>query len=139
MWEKALSILGGSVFTGIAEIIGKVVTDPTKLAELTAMLNKLEAETTVKLAELAVSDRNSARQREMTLRDWTPSTLAWLIVIIFAAAQWYVFTHSLPTGSETLVARVLGTLDMALGLVLGYYFGSSASSEKKTEYLLKSK
>jgi hypothetical protein len=136
MLEKLLSGFSGSVFDGFAKLISQFVTDPTKLAEFNAELRKLEAETTIKLAEFAQADRASARQREMTLRDWTPSTLAWIILFIFAAAQWYVFTHTLPTGSETLVARVLGTLDMALGLILGYYFGSSASSEKKTEYLL---
>lgn len=136
MLDKIAALLGGDLFTGVSDIIGKFVTDPTKLAEINAELAALSETTHIKLAELAVSDRTNARQREMTVRDWTPSILAWCIVVIFAASQWYVFTHALPLGSETLVARVLGTMDMALGLVLGYYFGSSASSEKKTEYLL---
>jgi len=33
--------------------------------------------------------------------------------------------------------RSLGTIDMALGLVLGYYFGSSAGSDKKNELIRK--
>jgi hypothetical protein len=37
-----------------------------------------------------------------------------------------------------LVARVLGTLDGALMLVLSYYFGSSSGSQAKDDLLHKS-
>mgnify|MGYP001617865520 CR=1 FL=1 len=76
-------------------------------------------------------DRNSARQREMAIRDKTPAILAFLIVAVFGAAQYMVFTHPFPSDQAIMVARVLGTIDMALGLVLGYYFGSSSSSRLK--------
>ena len=41
MWDKVLGLLGGNLFTGVAEIVGKFVTDPTKAAELHAELAKL--------------------------------------------------------------------------------------------------
>jgi hypothetical protein len=133
MFDKIASLLGGNLFTGAAEIIGKFVTDPTKLMEAQAELTKLQANTEMKLAELAVQDRNSARQREMAVKDWTPSLLGWTVLAFWGLGNYYVFTHALPVGSETLIARVLGTIDMAVGLVLGYYFGSSAGSSAKSD------
>lgn len=133
MFEKLANILGGNLFSGIADIIGKVVTDPTEKAKLQAELAKLQVTHEEKMQELAASDRNSARQREMAVKDWTPSLLGWMVLIFWGLGNYFVFTHALPVGSETLVARVLGTIDMAVGLVLGYYFGSSAGSASKTD------
>lgn len=135
MFEKLASILGGNLFTGVAEIIGKVVTDPTEKAKLEAELAKLQIEHQEKLEQLAASDRDSARKREMEVKDWTPSLLGWTVLFFWGAGNYYVFTHALPAGSETLIARVLGTIDMSVGLVLGYYFGSSAGSSTKTDII----
>lgn len=124
--------VGGGLLDGIDKIIKNFKMSPEDLAKWELEKAKLEKDATMSLSELAVRDRESARAREMAIRDWTPSILAWVIVLIFGAAQYWVFTEPIPVGSEQMIARVLGTLDMALGLVLGYYFGSSASSEKKT-------
>jgi hypothetical protein len=40
-------------------------------------------------------------------------------------------SHIVPQEMREIVLRSMGTLDMALGLVLGYYFGSSAGSARK--------
>lgn len=70
-------------------------------------------------------------------KDWTPTLIAVMLFLIFAGANFFVFTHELPKGSETLIARVLGTIDSALGIVLAYYFVSSSQSEAKTETIAK--
>lgn len=85
---------------------------------------------------IAADDRKSARQREIDAHDsWTPRALAGLVVIGAFVGEGYAMTHAIPTGSEMLVGRVLGTLDGALMLVLAYYFGSSAGSAAKNRIL----
>ncbi len=45
--------------------------------------------------------------------------------------------HVVPADSRPFVERGFGMLDMAVGLVLNYYFGSSIGSKRKTEGMLK--
>lgn len=89
----------------------------------------------VDLERIAASDRDSARQREATTGDWTPRLLALTIVIAWAIVQYTLLTKVIDASMRELVARVLGTLDAALMAVLYYYFGSSASSQRKTDLI----
>ena len=134
MWLEEI-FKGGAegIFKGVADVVSKFVTDPTEKAKIEAELAKLQVTHVEQMEQMALSDRQSARQREMAVKDWTPSILAWTVILFWGAGNYYIFTHPLPVGSETLVARVLGTVDMAVGLILGYYYGSSAGSASKTE------
>jgi hypothetical protein len=86
----------------------------------------------IDLEQIAASDRGNARNREIKTGDsWTPRILAAVVVIGYLAVQWYILSHIVPTEMREIVLRSMGTLDMALGLVLGYYFGSSAGSARK--------
>ena len=92
------------------------------------------------LEALAAQDRASARARETAVKDWTPRVLAYGVVIAWAVINGFLLKHamagsSLPPDMATIIMRVLGTLDAALTFVLGYYFGSSASSARKDELL----
>lgn len=58
-----------------------------------------------------------------------------MIVTGYLALQWYILAHIVPQEMREIVLRSMGTLDMALGLVLGYYFGSSAGSVEKNRLL----
>lgn len=49
----------------------------------------------------------------------------------YLAVQWYTMSHIIPQEMREIVLRSMGALDMALGLVLGYYFGSSVGSVRK--------
>ena len=134
MLDKILSVLGGNLFTGVAEIVGKFVTDPTKAAELHAELAKLEAATKVQLEGLAVQDRNSARQREMSVKDLTPSILAYATLTMFLAyIAGVTFFPMLQLQGVTLdkefVSLALGWLGGTASTVIAYYFGSSAGQD----------
>lgn len=87
------------------------------------------------LEAIAAADRDSARKREMTLQDWTPRIIAYLIIIAVVSADSAMLSGFEPKIAPELVGRILGTLDAALMLVLGYYFGSSNSGNRKTELI----
>lgn len=124
MFDKILNAFGGGILSGVSEVVGKFVEDPTKKAELTAALAQEELKVQAKLIEMEVNDRDSARKREIELKDRTPAGLAWLVVVGYIGAQYYLFTHIIPAEMRDLVMRTLGTVDMALGMVLSYYFGA---------------
>jgi hypothetical protein len=86
----------------------------------------------IDLDKLAASDRDSARRREVDTHDsWTPRILAGLVIVGYALVQWFILQHSVAADMREIVLRSLGTLDAALGLVLGYYFGSANKSASK--------
>ena len=70
------------------------------------------------------------------MKDWTPRILAAGVVCLTFCGEGWILTHGYPSNvAGELVGRILGTLDSALMLVLAYYFGSSAGSDRKTEIL----
>lgn len=88
----------------------------------------------IDLERIAGADRDSARNREIKTKDWTPKLLAGGITVGYFGVLFYMLTHGLPTtgGSEAMLV-MLGTLGTAFGGVMAYYFGSSAGSKEKTE------
>ena len=131
MWDKVLSILGGNLFTGVTDLVKAFKLPPEQQVAFEQRMAELEGNLRLSLEKIAADDRASARQREIATGDSTNRILAYLIVVVFGAAQYMVFTHPFAQDQAIMVARVLGTIDMALGLVLGYYFGSSAGSARK--------
>jgi hypothetical protein len=81
--------------------------------------------------KLAVDDRKSAREMQISTKSITPDLLAFLIVGAWALIQYFLFTHIIAQEMRELIIRVLGTLDGALMLVLSFYYGSSRSSQDK--------
>ncbi len=78
------------------------------------------------LTRFAGEDRADARKREVATGDSiTPRLLAAVIVLGWFGVQAWLLVHVVPAEMREIIMRTLGTLDMGLGLVLGYYFGSS--------------
>lgn len=90
----------------------------------------------IDLERIANSDRDSARNREIKVKDWTPKVLAGLITLGYFGVLFYMLRNGLPQhgGSEAMLV-MLGTLGTAWGGVVAYYFGSSAGSKAKDEAL----
>lgn len=110
-----------------------------KMKALDLDLNKLNAAHSEAFAADDVADRASARQREETVKDYTPRVLAGLIVVLTAGCEGMLLFHGHVDGVDDIVlGRILGTLDSALMLVLSYYFGSSAGSVQKNILLANS-
>lgn len=85
----------------------------------------------IKIEEIEVADRSSARQMFMAAKDPTPSLLTAAVVVVWAAIQYLLFTGEAPEGSRELIARMLGTVDAALLTVMTFWFGSSRGSSEK--------
>ena len=79
----------------------------------------------IDLVRIAADDRNSARNMAVGTHSLTPSVMSYVIVVCLAIIQYFLFTHVIEASMRELIARVLGTLDGALMLVLSFWFGSS--------------
>lgn len=88
------------------------------------------------LESIAAADRANARGREIALKDKFPKILATVVVILCFLGEGLYFRFGAPANAAPeLIGRILGTLDSALILVLGYYFGSSAGSAAKNDII----
>lgn len=94
----------------------------------------------VDLEAIAAQDRASARNREIQTGDtWTPRIMAALFLVMYFTIQWYLLRHIIPQEMREIIMRTLGTIDMGVGIILGYYYGTSASSKNKDGLLYNSK
>jgi len=104
-----------------------------KLAEID--FQKHLADNEIDLEEIMAADRDSAREREIALKDKTPAILGILVVAGFFGTLGAMLFGVMPeTGKEPLLI-MLGSLGAMSVQVMNYYFGSSAGSKKKTEQL----
>ena len=88
--------------------------------------------------KLAVDDRKSAREMQISTKSFVPALLSILIVVGWSMVQYFLLTHIIAQEMRELVARVLGTLDGALMLVLGFYFGGIHNAQETNEMLHRS-
>lgn len=87
----------------------------------------------IDLERIAADDRASARQREMTVRDWVPGTIAAVIVVGFFGVLGSLLAYGTPQNGGEALLVILGALSSGFASVLNYYFGSSSSSKQKNE------
>ena len=128
--------LGGLAVSAIAEKLG--VADEV---EAVTKAIKADPEAAMKLKQLeldkfkaVLADKDSARNREATIAtsDKAPllnklisPALALIVVGAWVGIQFILINTTVPQEMRELVARVLGTLDGALMVILSYYFGAS--------------
>jgi len=128
--------LGGLAVSAIAERLG--VKDEV---EAVTKAIKADPEAAMKLKQLEIekfkavlADKDSARNREATiatsekaplLNKLISPALALIVVSAWVGIQFILINSTVPQEMRELVARVLGTLDGALMVILSYYFGAS--------------
>jgi hypothetical protein len=142
------SILAGKLgVPATPDDIGRVLQgDPEALAKI----KQIESEERIRFQELStglatatiqadIADRDSARKREMAVRDFTPTFLAGFITFGFFVTLLLIVIRGLPDSGpgHDAILVLLGTLGGAFTGVVSYYFGSSMSSARKTELLNK--
>lgn len=68
-------------------------------------------------------------------KDDLPVILAIIVAVGFISLLWLMAWHEVPAGSHDLLTAMTGVLGTGFGTLIGYYFGSSAGSAKKTEIM----
>ena len=113
---------------------------PEQLADV----KKIDADFKVRMKELEIDlerissgDRDSARKREMEVKDHMPKILAVGVTIGFFGCLFYMFVYGVPKNGNEALLLMLGALQTAFTGVVAYYFGSSAGSKAKTDLMAK--
>lgn len=89
--------------------------------------------------KLAFDDADSARKREMTVKDRTPAILAYLLTVLFGALlSVLIFGAAIPEGNEAIVFSLSGSLGTVWIAAMAYYHGSSRGSAEKDKLMRKS-
>lgn len=106
---------------------------PDQLLALKAEDNR-HAEAMEKLGldreSIAAQDRDSARRREMEVKDRVPGILAVGLTIGFFGLLGWLVAHEPPQGSRDILNIMLGSLGTGWITMLAYYFGSSADTKR---------
>ena len=135
--SKALNIDEKDVQSTIEQ--GKLSADQlSSLKQAELELQAKAQELGLNFEKLATDDRKSAREMQVSTKSFVPALLSILVVCAWALIQYFLLTHVIAQEMRELVARVLGTLDGALMLVLSFYFGGSSDSQNKDDLLHRS-
>jgi hypothetical protein len=89
------------------------------------------------MARIEASDRADARAMGVANRDWVPKVLAMAVTTGFFGILLLMAFQPLPGPNKDLVNVIVGALGTAWISIIGYYFGTSVGSMRKTELLAK--
>lgn len=101
--------------------------------EFAARMKELD----IDVLRIDAGDRDSARRREISVRDWVPGILAILVTAGFFGVLIYMMRFGVAkdsAGSEAMIV-MLGALGAAFGAIVNYYYGSSSGSARKDALL----
>jgi hypothetical protein len=104
--------------------------DQLKLDELLLDYEKLELE-----------DRKDARSREVEFVralghvDWSQIFVGAIVMASFVFLQYVLVYQNIPKENREIFLHLVGMIDTAAGLVIGYYFGSSKGSRDKDKLI----
>lgn len=130
--------LGGPLAgVAVSALAGKLGVEDTLEAVQEAVQKPENRERIIELEQekfkSVLADKQSARDREIKIANSSASwmsknivpLLAVIVVCSWVGIQYTMINIEIGQGMRELVARVLGTLDGALMLVLAYFFGAS--------------
>lgn len=132
------TVLGGPLAgVAVSALAGKLGVEDTLEAVQEAVQKPENRERIIELEQekfkSVLADKQSARDREIKIANsgasWMSKNivplLAVIVVVAWVGIQYTMINIEIQQGMRELVARVLGTLDGALMLVLAYFFGAS--------------
>ena len=155
---------GAKTATAVAQVVQSVTgtTDEQVAKESIASNPQLAAQLRVQLAQLAAQQEQAARQADLDqlgaqLKDvadaraqtvalaqakspvqWAPAIVSFVVLATFGVVMWCALNKTLPTGSETILNMLLGTLAAMATSTVAYWVGSSSGSAQKNDMLYRS-
>jgi len=140
------NIIGSGIekpITAIGNAIDKIFTSDEERMTAKAILEKISqhpAELAHELEKLQLTtdaaDRDSARKREVEVKDWMPSILSACVTIgFFGVMIAMMLDKSISSDYRDVLNIMTGSLGTAWIGVINYYFGSSASGRFKDKAL----
>lgn len=141
MFDKMLQMLGGNLLGGVKDLIQTFKLPPEQQLAFEQKLAEMEANLKIAMTKMEMDDRNSARQREMTVKDRTPAYLAYIsiggffsVLLVQFYFAWTV--HPIAEGVQRTLDISTGVLFAMVLAVKDYYFGSSKGSDEKNNLLM---
>jgi len=89
----------------------------------------------IDLERIHAEDRDSARRRQVALKDSTPAYLAVMLSAMFFGSLYMIFQIGIPEANKPLIHVMLGSLGTAWISAMTYFFGSSTGSKTKEQAL----
>jgi len=104
--------------------------------ELTPEEKKAAQEALIRAYEAEVSDRDSARNREVEITksgkiDWLFNITGVVGLSAFAVIIWAILAVDIPSGNKELFIHTIGIVEGVALSIFGYYFGTSMKDNKK--------
>lgn len=90
------------------------------------------------LEAIAASDRKDARAMQIAVRSWVPAALSIAVTLGYFAILVGMMTGTLHVTDSQALLLMLGSLSTAWGVVMAFWFGTTADSGRKTELLAQS-
>ena len=107
-------------------------------ADLKVQMQKMGLEYDVQKDEIAFKDRDSARNREIQVRDYTPAIGFYLITAGFFGLIAALLKIQIPPDNKAVLYVMVGSLGTAWVGCTGYYYGTTKSSGLKDQMLFNS-
>jgi hypothetical protein len=86
---------------------------------------------------IAAADRDSARDMMTATRSWVPAALSGFVTIGYFTILIGLMSGKLEISDSQAMLLMLGSLTTAWGVVMAFWFGTTADSGRKTELLAK--
>lgn len=132
---KAIGVSPDEVQSVISS--GKLTAEQVASIQIAELELKKQAQSmNLDFAKLIAEDKQSARDMQIATKSWIPALLAVFVTIGFFGILLGLMTEHFKTSDALML--MLGSLATAWTGVMAFYFGSSASSQAKTELLAKS-
>lgn len=112
-----------------------VLDQQVELAKIAADVTKNELSADVQHDQIDAADRDSARKREIAVKDATPMLLAIFVTLGFFGLLGFMAVKTVPAENAAILNTMLGSLGTGWLAILYYYFGSSRGSDRKTELM----
>ena len=130
--------------TKVGKVLSKLTGILPKEGVLGIVKNLLDSDDTLTPEEkkqaleaykIEVSDRDSARKREVELRkygtDWMFNATGMVGLVAFAFLVYTVVTTEVPESNKEIFIHLLGIVEGVALSIFGYYFGSAVKQNKE--------